>query len=193
MALAEDSGELPERYARAQNSRPKLTDLSDGLVRTFAPNVAQRRWRKAAMMTIAAGRLGGAGVTSEASVRISEQATVQDPMELMDQALEDLDTAVFMGKGDRALVKGMLLDLEWNIKMALANAEDAMHYGTALTIDPTRTRTRTRVSVEQVPQPQRDSAAAVEEAAATPLPPTTPREAEEVAAEEAAECSMLSA
>ena len=145
------------------------------------------------MMTIAAGRLGGAGVTSEASVRISEQATVQDPMELMDQALEDLDTAVFMGKGDRALVKGMLLDLEWNIKMALANAEDAMHYGTALTIDPTRTRTRPRVSVEQVPQPQRDSAGSVEEAAATSLPPTTPREAEEVAAAEAAECSVLSA
>ena len=107
---------------------------------------------------------------------------------------EDFDTAVFMGKGDRALVKGMLLDLEWNIKMALANAEDAMHYGTALTIDPTRTRTRPRVSVEQVPQPQRDSAASVEEAAATSLPPTTPREAEEVAAAEAAvECSMLSA
>ena len=63
---------------------------------------------------------------------------VQEPTALIEQALSDLDEAVFIGKGDRALVKGMLLDLEWNIKMGLARAEDAMLYGSALTIDMTR-------------------------------------------------------
>ena len=76
---------------------------------------------------------------SRSLVRISE-ATVQEPTALIEQALSDLDEAVFIGKGDRALVKGMLLDLEWNIKMVLARAEDAMLYGSALTIDMTRRR-----------------------------------------------------
>ena len=100
LAKAEENGELPKRYARAQESRAKVVELSDG------------------------------------EVRISDE-TVQEPTALLEQALADLDTAVFIGKGDRAVVKGMLLDLEWNIKTALARAEDAMLYGSKLTIDVT--------------------------------------------------------
>jgi len=95
-AKAERERQLPERYARAQASRAKVVNLSNG--------------------------------------QIKVEDVVDAPTALLEQALADLDTAAFTGKGDLPMVKEQLMNFEWTMHTALKRGKDLAQYGAALTL-----------------------------------------------------------
>jgi hypothetical protein len=59
----------------------------------------------------------------------------QSPEELLEDTMEAIEHATFVGKGDRPMVQQLLGELEWDMKAAAAEAT-AQHAESGLTVDP---------------------------------------------------------
>ena len=96
-AVGKAERRLPEPLARAQASRPKLTDISGGEVRAVT--------------------------------------TAEEPAQLLQRTIEDVEHAHFVGKADGKAVHQMLCEFEWTMKVAVEQATLDVA-GTGLTVDP---------------------------------------------------------
>ena len=96
-AVGKAERRLPEPLARAQASRPKLTDISGGEVRAVT--------------------------------------TAEEPAQLLQRTIEDVEHAHFVGKADGKVVHQMLCEFEWTMKVAVEQATLDVA-GTGLTVDP---------------------------------------------------------
>jgi len=80
-------------------------------------------------------------VTDISGGEIRPREISESPQKLLEATVEAIKHAKFVGKGDKPLVQQMLAEIEWTMKMAMEQAEQAQNaHAHDLSIDPRRLR-----------------------------------------------------